>query len=141
MRAAYGVPVRVGAVGQSSALEPVPLGAKEFNEAWLQNLIHRHPNCLPASLIEPAFGELISVGMEVPTKHGPIDNLLMKPEGDIVLVEAKLWHNPEARRHVVAQALDYASCLFEWDYEELERAILKSGFGDGTKPKRLYDCD
>jgi hypothetical protein len=77
--------------------------------------------------------------MEVPTKHGPIDNLLITPEGQIVLVEAKLWQNPQARREVVAQALDYATCLFEWDYEELEQAVLKASFGDRPKPAKLYD--
>ncbi len=139
MRAAPARPVLVGAGMVTRPLEPSSLGGKEFGEAWLQRLIHRHPDCLPVAEIEPGFGELVSVGMEVPTKHGPIDNLLITPEGDIVLVEAKLWHNPQARREVVAQALDYASCLFEWDYEDLEGAVLKSGFGDVTKPIRLYD--
>ncbi len=77
--------------------------------------------------------------MELPTLHGPMDNLLMTPEGDLVFVEVKLWRNPEARRKVVAQALDYASCLFEMDYAELEQAVLKSNFCGGAKPHRLYD--
>ena len=77
--------------------------------------------------------------MELPTKHGPIDNLLMTGDGDLVLVEAKLWRNHEARREVVAQALDYASCVFEWDYEALEKAALKGSFGGHPKPPRLYD--
>ncbi len=40
---------------------------------------------------------------------------------------------------MVAQALDYASCLFEWDYEELERAVLKASSGEGAGPASLYD--
>jgi len=139
MRAAHVRPVLVGPQGGSRPLEAAILGSGGYNEAWLQNLIHRHPDCLPVPEIEPGFGELISAGMEIPTRHGPIDNLLITPEGQIVLVEAKLWHNPQARREVVAQALDYATCLFEWDYEELERAVLKAGFGEAGKPARLYD--
>jgi hypothetical protein len=139
MRAAHARPVLVGAGGQSAPLEGLPLASKGFGEQWLQRLLHKHPGCLPVSEIEPGFGELVSVGMEVPTKHGPIDNLFLTPDGDIVLVETKLWRNPESRRQVVAQALDYASCLFEWDYEELEGANLKSTFGESPKPTRLYD--
>jgi hypothetical protein len=139
VKAAHARPVLVDADAKSRPLESLTLGGKVFGEGWLQGLIHKHPDCLPVAEIEPGFGELVSVGMEVPTKHGPIDNLLMTPDGDIVQIEAKLWHNPQARREVVAQALDYASCLFEWDYEDLERAVLKAGFGELPKPDRLYD--
>lgn len=139
MRAAHARPVMVGPDGGSKPLEAATLGVDGHNEAWLQKLIHNHPDCLPVSEIEPGFGELVSAGMEIPTKHGPIDNLLITPEGQIILVEAKLWHNPQARREVVAQALDYASCLFEWDYEDLERAVLKAGFGQRARPASLYE--
>jgi hypothetical protein len=138
MRTSYARPVLVSTTGARS-LEMLPLDAKKYSESWLQTLIHKHPDCMPVAEIEPGFGELVSVGMEISTKHGPIDNLLMTPDGDIVLVEVKLWRNPEARREVVSQALDYASCLFAWDYEELEQAVLNAGFGDGAKPARLYD--
>lgn len=138
MKSPYACPVLVKAEG-SSPLERVDLGSGGIAENWLQAVIHDHPECLPVGEIEPAFGELVSVGMEIPTKHGPIDNLFLTPQGEIVLVEAKLWRNQESRRKVVAQALDYASCLFEWDYGELEKAILKANFGQNAKPSRLYD--
>jgi hypothetical protein len=132
-------PVRVHRGTSTQPLNGLTLGSGRFSEQWLQKLIHMHPDCLPISEIEPGFGELVPVGMEVPTRHGPIDNLLITPEGQIVLIEAKLWQNPQARREVVAQALDYATCLFEWDYEELEQAVLKASFGDSPKPASLYD--
>ena len=59
--------------------------------------------------IEPGIGRLIPVCMELPLSVGPVDNLLVTPEGNVVMVEVKLWSNPEARRKVVAQALDYAT--------------------------------
>ena len=125
----------------AASLTPVNLGdtAGGFSEAWLQNLIHNHPSILPIGEIEPGFGDLVAIAKEVGTKHGPIDNLMLTAEGNIVLVEVKLWRNPEARRKVVAQALDYASCLFEMSYEALEKAILAADFGSHTKPLRLYD--
>lgn len=141
MRNAHGRPVLIGRSENGSPLESVRLGEGEraFDEAWLQRLISDHPEILPVHQIEPGFGELVSVCREFPTRHGPVDNLLMTREGNLLLVEVKLWRNPEARRKVVAQALDYASCLFEMDYAELERAVLKAKFGNGDKPKRLYD--
>jgi hypothetical protein len=89
--------------------------------------------------IEPGFDPLISVCRELPTGHGPVDNLFMTPTGDIVILEAKLWRNPQARREVVAQALDYASCLFEMTYGEFERAALAADLGDRPRPKSLYE--
>ena len=95
---------------------------------------------MPIDEIEPGITEeFVSVCMELPTKHGQIDNFLMTPAGDMAIVETKLWRNPEARREVVAQALDYASCLFELDFSELEAAVLKGDFGNREKPTCLYD--
>lgn len=107
------------------------------DEKWLQDLIDRHPECLPIIEIEPALEGAISVCREMPTTNGPIDNVLLTPHGDIILVETKLWKNPEARRTVVAQALDYAACVFELDYQSFEVAILKA---QTKQPiNRLYD--
>lgn len=110
-----------------------------YDEDWLQNLIDRHPECLPITEIEPALQAAISVCREMPTPNGPIDNILLTPNGDIVLIETKLWKNPEARRTVVAQALDYAACVFEMDYEGFERAILKARPATVAKIKHLYE--
>jgi hypothetical protein len=116
-----------------------PKGGGAFDEAWLQRLIHDHPSCLPMREIEPGFGPVRSVCMELPTPRGLVDNLAMTSDGDIVMVEAKLWRNPEARRKVVAQALDYATCLFEMDYAALESAVLKADFGKRLRPASLVE--
>mgnify|MGYP001795675646 CR=1 FL=1 len=91
MRRTNGRPVLVGSASDRS-LQPIALseGAVDFNEAWLQRLVHAHPECLPVDEIEPAFDELLAVCMEFPAKRGPMDNLMMTPEGDLVLVEVKL---------------------------------------------------
>jgi hypothetical protein len=39
------------------------------------------------------------------------------------VVECKLWRNPQARREVVGQVLDYAKELAAWDYADLQREI------------------
>ena len=127
--------------GPDTSLAHVPLlpdGKGEFNEEWLQGIIHRHPECLPISEIEPGFGQLTAICTEMHTARGNVDNLLLSGKGDIVLVETKLFRNPEARRQVVGQALDYATCLFDGGYEAFEKAAL-STVRLKPKPGKLYD--
>jgi hypothetical protein len=50
----------------------------------------------------------VPICTELNTPAGPIDNFMVSPSGLPVLVECKLWRNPEARREVVSQILDYA---------------------------------
>lgn len=97
-----------------------------YTEWWLQQLIHRCPESLPIQEIDPNLGRLIPVGMELPTPAGFVDNLFVTPQGNIVIVECKLWRNPEARRAVVTQVIDYAQSMANWRYEDFERAIKKS---------------
>ena len=136
-----GVPVLVGPDGGGEKLEQVPLSGADgaaFNEAWLQRLIDSNPACLPIDEIEPGLPAFLSVCREVPTPHGYIDNLLMTPAGDIAIVETKLFHNPQARREVLAQALDYATALFGMDYAAFEKAVLAGSFSPRPKPASLY---
>ena len=45
--------------------------------------------------------------------------------GRIIILEAKLWRNPESKRKVIAQILDYASELTRWSFEDLEREVSR----------------
>lgn len=114
-------------------LEHVPFrqdkAGDAHDEAWLQKLIHRCPELLPIGEIEPGFGSLVPICMELPTSAGPVDNLFMTPEGNLVLAECKLWRNPEARRQVVAQIMDYAQAMAGWTYEDLSDAVGRSSHG------------
>jgi hypothetical protein len=49
-------------------------------------------------------------------------------------VETKLWRNPEARRSVVAQLIEYATEMAGWFYEDLVKALKKAGMGSGKDP-------
>jgi hypothetical protein len=111
MKKSRGTPIVLGTTGTCPALERILLGAGQYDEAWLQQLIFDHPALLPVVDIEPGFGELVAVAREVPCGHGYIDNLYVTRAGEIVLVETKLWRNVQARREVVAQALDYVAAL------------------------------
>lgn len=136
MQKAVGSPVLVRAQGQSSRLERVFLGAGMHSEDWLQALIFKHPELLPVPQIEPAFGTIIPAAREIACGHGSIDNLYLTPSGEIILVETKLWRNVQARREVVAQALDYVSSLTTMGFDAFEAAVLK---GIGAHGESLYD--
>lgn len=125
----------IGADGVRVRLEKLDPGAGEHDEAWLQELAFAHPEVLPIAYIEPAFGELVAVAREVPCGHGYVDNLYVTGAGELVLVEAKLWKNPQARREVVAQALDYVAALTRLSYEAFESACRK---GQGMAAPSLY---
>jgi hypothetical protein len=124
---AIGTPFVIDASGAHHKLEQIDPSQIGVQEKWLQALIHAHPELLPVAQIEPGFGVPVAAAREVVCGHGIIDNLYVTPTGDLVLVEAKLWRNPQARREVVAQALDYVAALMSMDYATFESAILKSG--------------
>ncbi|HIJ81249.1 MAG TPA: hypothetical protein HPP76_06045 [Desulfuromonadales bacterium] len=100
-----------------------------FDEGWIQNFIFNHPESLPIDEIEPAFGPLLPVCRELRTKAGFADIIFINPLGLITIVECKLWKNPEARREVIGQILDYAKELAGMSYEEFERIALASQGG------------
>ena len=72
-----------------------------------------------------AFAHPVPVCMELNTPADSIDTLYATPQGKLVVLEAKLWRNPEARRTVVGQVLDYAKELGSWTYEDLQREVSR----------------
>jgi hypothetical protein len=118
--------------GEAEPLSRRSLGAADkptgstFTEAWLQALIQQHPSLLPAGDIEPQYSRLIPVCTELPLASGYADNLFITPGGKLAVVETKLWRNPEARRKVVAQILDYAKDLAALSVEGLENAVARA---------------
>ena len=96
---------------------------RTIDERSLQNLIFKHAECLPVSNIDESYNPVIPVCTELNTTVGPLDILMISPNGELTIVETKLWRNPEARRKVVAQILDYAKELSGWSYADLQREI------------------
>ena len=96
------------------------------DEKWLQKLLFNHPDILPTSEFDDSFEKLIPIGREVHTDSGNIDNLYISVQGKLVLVETKLWKNPEKHRTVVAQIIDYAKEVSRWNYEDLNNAIINA---------------
>lgn len=115
-------PFLINSDASGRRLSPSGLHERSYNERWLQELLRQYPDILPVIEIEPIFYPLIPVGREVPLETGYIDNLFISPRGYLVLVETKLWRNPEAKREVVAQAIDYGGALSKWKYAKLDAA-------------------
>jgi hypothetical protein len=144
----HGVPIhidRLDATGSARALEAVPLlrgdgTASGHDEAWLQKLIFRFPQALPVREVDAGYAPLLPVCLELPAGAGYVDNLFVTEDGDLAIVECKLWRNPQARREVIAQIIDYAHAMSGWTYEDLERAVGAGSTPDGGKAApRLYD--
>jgi hypothetical protein len=105
----HSVPVLLPAgSGRAVRLEPVAQqgGPDAVSEAFIQALVHQHPACLPIAEIDAMFSGPVPICTELNTPAGSIDNFMVTPSGLPVLVECKLWRNPEARREVVSQILD-----------------------------------
>lgn len=62
------------------------------------------------------------IGRQVQTKSGPLDLLALDRTGNTVIVELKRDKLP---REVLAQAIDYASDLSDWDFDRLGETCLK----------------
>lgn len=127
MSSAHSTPILIPPSGIATPLQRVPLSGPEstavYSEAWLQHLLYRFPSALPISEIDDSFSGAIPVCREMNTPAGPVDVVYVTPNGRPVIVEAKLWRNPEARRKVVGQVLDYAKELGRFSYESFDAAV------------------
>ncbi len=107
------------------------------NEEWLRDRLFQHPSLLPIGALDAAYGPLLPLCRELRTEAGPIDVCYINPAGRMTLVECKLWRNPEARRKVVAQILDYARALVHWSYSDLQRQVSVAMGRQGNIPFEL----
>ena len=55
-----------------------------------------------------------------------MDALFVNALGRITIAEFKLWRNPQARREVIGQILDYTREIASWSYEDLQREVSKT---------------
>ncbi|WP_141400555.1 hypothetical protein [Magnetospirillum sp. 15-1] len=120
-----------------SPLIRAPLGGGH-DEKWLQALLFAHPGLIPIERIDPGAGSLVPICRELALpKDGAsvfLDLLAVTAHGRLVLVECKLWRNPQARREVVAQVLEYAALLRRWSYADLTARLKASLKWSGANP-------
>ena len=138
----YGGLIRVDTDGDDTpeVLRRVPLGAGAssggVDEATLQDLLFRFPQTLPIAAIDMAYAGAVPICKELSLPAGYADALYVNHLGRLTLAEFKLWRNPQARREVIGQILDYAKDLASWGYEDLQRQV---SLALGKTGNALYD--
>ncbi|MEY4731130.1 MAG: hypothetical protein RL681_76 [Candidatus Parcubacteria bacterium] len=107
-------------------------------EDHLQQYIYDNPDSIPLYDIKEDI-RLLILSREFQTESGPIDALGIDKDGEIYLIETKLYKNPD-KRLVVAQVLDYGAAIWlsKRGYEEivasLEEAVRRN-FKKGLREK------
>ena len=122
-------------------LERIPLGSRVadggMDESSLRDLLFRSPRSLPVAAIDAAYSDPVPICCELSTPAGNVDALYINALGRLILVEFKLWRNPQARREVIGQILDYANALASWSYDDLQREVSKARERKGNVPYEL----
>ncbi|KQX40916.1 MULTISPECIES: DUF4268 domain-containing protein [unclassified Ensifer] len=125
----HATPLLLSADDKAEVLRRIPLTDSEvgvrYDEAFVEDLLFKQPSALPIREIDSTYSHPVPICTQLSTRVGSLDVLYVTPEGRLVIVEAKLWRNPEARRKVVAQIIDYAAELARWAYTDLEREVAK----------------
>lgn len=88
-------------------IEQTPFGLEDK----LQEYIYQNPESIPLYDVKEDV-KLLILAREFNTASGPIDAIGIDRDGEIYLVETKLYKNPD-KRTVVAQVLDYGASLWK----------------------------
>src|SRR5947209_6592798 len=124
--------------GSTFNVQRLPLGETAgHDEAWLRDQLFDNPQSVPVNDLDPSFGPLVALCRELRTEAGPVDIAYINQHGLLTLIECKLWRNPEARRKVVAQVIDYARAIVRWSYADLQRQVAIATGQTGNVPFQL----
>ncbi|TIL65161.1 hypothetical protein [Mesorhizobium sp.] len=100
------------------------------DEKWLQTLLFARPDLVILDRMEADAGAFVPIVRELPlAREGGVvflDILGISRSGRLVLVECKLWRNPQARREVIAQILEYAALARGLSYSDLTAKVRQS---------------
>jgi Endonuclease NucS len=107
------------------------------NEDYLQRYVFDNPESLPVDTIKDG-ARLMVIGREFPTASGLVDVLAVDRDGDLYVIETKLFKNPDKRK-VVAQMLDYGAALcYEFLGDDFINALdstMSHQLGEGIRPR------
>lgn len=110
-----------------------PLDSGYADEAQLQAMIAEFPELLPGVSAD-SF-----VCREFNTNSGPVDLVVINSkDGAITLIECKLARNPEVRRKIVGQIIDYAASLSKMTFEDFHSRWQARGGSDLTLVDSAY---
>lgn len=95
-------------------------------EAELQKLLLESPSLITIDEIREGVSPLAFAVSEFGLPgSGATDILAFSSDGDIAIIECKLATNPEIKRKVIGQILEYAAYLWQMSYEMVDNRIQK----------------
>jgi len=93
-------------------------------EIELQDLLARSPSLIPLHEIREGASPLIVAVREFGLPgSGNTDILCFTADGSIAVIECKLAANPESKRKVIGQILEYGAYLWGMAYEEVDQTV------------------
>ena len=101
-----------------------PESSSYVNEAHLQEVLAASPHWVPG-----VPESSLSV-RELHTSAGPVDVAIVSPHGALTVVECKLESNPEKRRMVIGQVIDYAAAISSDGFDRFHTAWTARGGPD-----------
>ncbi len=93
------------------------------DEAALRDLLVQEPGLLPLSEIGINGDAAVAIKEFGLPGAGSSDVIVIDHSGAIAIVECKLATNPERKRTVIGQVLDYASALQMLDFDEFDSRV------------------
>ncbi len=96
------------------------------DEAHLQRLLYESPDLIPIEdLGEGAIGPRLFIKEAGLPGSGNTDLIGVDEAGSITIVECKLATNPDIRRKVIGQVLEYAAYLWQMSYDEFDGIVQR----------------
>jgi hypothetical protein len=112
---------------------------KTLEEA-LQTLLEKYPQIIPGTQIDPVSEDppnFVLLSREMPVGGWSLDHLFVDQKGVLTLVETKLFQNPESRREVIGQIIEYAANATEFWSGGSARQKAAEFWGNQNPPKEL----
>jgi len=98
---------------------------KYKKELDIQNLIYNNPDIIPIEEIEEDF-KILKVTREfgIPGA-GSTDLVGIDNNANIYIIECKLAYNPQIKREVIGQILEYSSFIWKMQFNEFEQRFIQ----------------
>jgi hypothetical protein len=111
-------------------------------EDALQTFFERYPEIIPGKQIDPVTEDpprFVLLRREMPIGGWSLDHLFVDQKGILTLVETKLFQNPESRREVIGQIIEYATNAEEFWANGGARQKSAEFWSNQKLPKNIDD--
>jgi hypothetical protein len=109
-------------------------------EDALQTFFEKYPQIIPGKQIDPVSDDpphFVLLRREMPVGGWSLDHLFVDQKGTLTLVETKLFQNPESRREVIGQTIEYAANATEFWAGGAARQKATEYWSNQIPPKEL----